>query len=102
MLRNPILILALSLSLSLPSWGAEENPATSLVYEGAAGIAATTPGEIQGGVAASSTKGRNVDDSVVENVDCFYQQDANQSDCAKAPKAQAQDRTPSLYQKARN
>ncbi|MDO8703961.1 MAG: hypothetical protein Q7J84_03360 [Sulfuricaulis sp.] len=102
MLRKTILILALPLSLSLPSWGAEDASVTSMLYEGASGTAATKQGEVKGGVAASLAQDRDADTSDAENVDCFYQEHANHPSCAKAPKARAADATHGLHQKARN
>lgn len=102
MLRKTILILALPLSLSLPSWGADDASVTSMLYEGAAGKTATKPIETRGDVAASLAQDRDADVSDAENVDCFYQQHANHPACAKSPKAQAPDGTPGLYQKAGN
>lgn len=101
MLRKTILILALPLSLSLPSWGAEEIPVASLLYEGAAKPAGAKPSEAPAGVAASVAQGRDADAGDAENVDCFYQQHANHPSCVKLSNAQAPDGTRDLHRRAR-
>ena len=100
MLRKTIFILALPLSLTLPSWGADGLLAPASLYIGAAEVNAPKQDEAQGGVAASLAEGRNAGASGAENVDCFYQQYADYPDCLKRSKAQAPDETHGLHQKA--
>ena len=97
MLRKTILILALPLSLSLPSWGADDASVTSMLYEGAATATATKPNAARRDSTESLAQDRIADTGDTENVDCFYQEHANHPSCVKTPQARVADGTPGRY-----